>query len=90
LYPSTGEHVKLESINPEKLDQSIRDLYDYPSGARRIHHYRTKLEVYFGVPAVSFFCVNSASLKSGKDRIRQIIDTYSTKTLPRKGTSRAD
>jgi hypothetical protein len=25
LYPSTGEHVKLESINPEKLDQSIRD-----------------------------------------------------------------
>jgi hypothetical protein len=27
LNPSSGEHVKFESINPEKLDQSIRAQY---------------------------------------------------------------
>jgi hypothetical protein len=91
LYPSTGEHVSFESIDSATLDQSIRDLYDYPSGARRVHHYRMKLEVYIGVPPLAFFCSNSARLKPGKDRIRQIVNTYrKAKSLPCRGTSRAE
>ena len=91
LYPSTGEHVKFESINPEKLDQSIRNLYEYRSGARRIHHYRMMLEVYFGAPRLSFFRADSSRITFGKDHIRRIVHLYNkSKTLHAEGTSRAE
>ena len=83
LYPSTGEKVGVSSISPEDLDQSIRRLYDYPFGARRIHHYRMKLEVYFGVPHLSFFPADCSKIELGKDHIRRIVEKYRRrKSLP--------
>jgi len=91
LYPAMGEHVKFESINPEKLDQSIRSLYDYPSGARRIHHFRMKLEVYFGAQPLSFFRIDSSKIEFRKDNVHRIVDVYRRgKSLPRQEISREE
>ncbi|HEX4773428.1 MAG TPA: hypothetical protein VH351_21530 [Bryobacteraceae bacterium] len=50
VYLATGEYVRHGGICPPPRDQSIRDVYRYPSAARRVHHFRLQLEIYFGAP----------------------------------------
>jgi len=52
-YVRTGEGVISSSIDPNQIDQTIRDLYGYEAGAWTVHQYRMKLQVYFGLPPIA-------------------------------------
>jgi hypothetical protein len=76
VYLATGEHVRPEAIKPAQLDQSIRDLFRYPAHARRIHHFRMELEMYFGAPPLFFVRANGNGLELGHDPIRKMVQRY--------------
>ena len=102
IYLATGEHVRQEAICPWPRDQSVRDLYRYRSGARRVHRFRSQLEIYFGAPPLFFVRADDDGIEPGTDHIRTLVDRYhqlwrnepaprrKCDRLPRKKVSKAE
>jgi hypothetical protein len=100
VYLATGEHVRHGGICPPPRDQSVRDVYRYPAGARRVHHFRMQLEMYFGAPPLFFVPADDPGIELGKDRVRTLVDRYqqhwwnervgNDDPLPRKKVSKAE
>jgi hypothetical protein len=75
-YARTRKLLENDSIKPTQVDQSIRDLYGYRGGARRIHWFRMHVQVYFGVPPIATNASGSRRSKSHritKAQLREMV-----------------